>query len=385
MKMRIVFTVARRAVSGLVAVVLTVVVLLLESSIPSTGKAAATVSSVPPAVYDSRYDLDHDSDIDIVDIMLVASHWGAIGTWSGDCAAIQEAINALPVTGGQVVIQAGTFICTTPIVIDRDNVDLRGQGSATVLRLADGANSPVLVLGQTIMYPTMARTNIRVSDLTIDGNRENQTVECWGGPCDTGGLTYIRNNGITLRGVSDVLVERVTVTRARSGGLVSEKGSRRVTVHDLASFDNYFDGLAAYETEDSIFSQLQIYDNAYAGISLDIRFNNNIISDAVITGNGRQGIFMRDSRDNLFQGIQIRNSGEQGVFLAQVDTDPTKPASGNTFSEIIISGSVAAGLRVNDASCVNNSVVASQFVANQGGCISEETPGLVQALGNICR
>jgi hypothetical protein len=26
--------------------------------------------------YDTCYDLDHDCDIDIVDIMLVAAHWG---------------------------------------------------------------------------------------------------------------------------------------------------------------------------------------------------------------------------------------------------------------------------------------------------------------------
>jgi len=26
--------------------------------------------------YESRYNLDHDCDIDIVDIMLVATHWG---------------------------------------------------------------------------------------------------------------------------------------------------------------------------------------------------------------------------------------------------------------------------------------------------------------------
>ncbi len=178
----------------------------------------------------------------------------ATGVWSDNCLAIQAGIDALPPTGGQVIVHAGTYTCTVPIVIDRDNVDLRGQGPATVLRLADSANSPVLVLGQTTTLPFVTRSNIRVSDLFIDGNRESQTLECWGGPCDTGGLTAIRNNGITLRRVSDVLIERVTVSRARSGGLVSEKGSRRLTVRDFTSFDNHFDGLAAYETEDSTFS-----------------------------------------------------------------------------------------------------------------------------------
>jgi hypothetical protein len=264
-------------------------------------------------------------------------------------------------------------------------VGLHGQGSATVLRLANGANSPVLVLGQTTTPPTITRTHIYVSDLAIEGNRDHQSLECWGGTCDTGGLTYIRNNGITLRRVSDVAIERVIISGARSGGLVTEKGSRRVTVHDLTSFGNYYDGLAAYETEQSVFSGLYIHDNPYAGLSLDIRFNNNVVSEAVITGNGRQGIFMRDSRDNLFHGLHIQNSGEQGLFLAQVDLDASKPASGNTFDGMVVSGSAGAGLRVNNPSCVNNLVVASQFISNGAECISEASPGLVSTSGVICR
>ncbi|HSG39835.1 MAG TPA: hypothetical protein VLE27_09380, partial [Thermoanaerobaculia bacterium] len=85
------------------------------------------------------------------------------------CAAIQQAINALPARGGEVVIPAGTHVCTVPIVIDRNNVVLRGAGAATVLRLANGANAPVLVIGQTSAAPTVERRNIRVSDFTIDG------------------------------------------------------------------------------------------------------------------------------------------------------------------------------------------------------------------------
>jgi len=304
---------------------------------------------------------------------------------SSDCAAIQAAIDSLPAAGGQIIVASGTYTCTTAIVVDRDNVDLRGQGPATVLRLADNTNSPVLVLGQTTTPPGVTRSHIRVSNLSIDGNRANQTMECWGGPCDAGGLTFIRNSGVTLRRVGDVQIESVIAHHARSGGLVVEKGSQRVTVRDFTSFDNFFDGLAAYETEDSLFTGLHLYDNPFAGLSLDIRFNNNIVSDAVLAGNGKQGIFMRDSRDNLFHGIQIRNSGEQGVFLAQVDADATTPAVGNTFIGLTVSGSASAGFRVNNPSCVDNSLSNSQFVGNAGGCISDATLGRLHVFGNICR
>jgi hypothetical protein len=309
------------------------------------------------------------------------------GIRSFDCKTIQKAIDALPPIGGMVIIQAGTYNCRAPVVIDRDNVDLRGMGSASVLRLADNTNAPVLLIGNITETPTVLHTNIHVSDIVIDGNRENQnqTFECWGGECGTGGHTYIRNNGITLRHVSDVLIERVTVKKARSGGLVSERNNQRVSVHDFTSFDNHFDGLAAYLTENSIFSDLYLHDNLAAGLSFDIGFNNNILSNVIITRSGTVGVFMRDSRDNLLNGFQIRNSTEHGVFLAQVGSDNTKPASGNTLSAIFVSGSGGAGLRANDPSDVNNLVIGSQFIGNSGGCISEAMPGLVQSTGTICR
>ncbi len=228
-----------------------------------------------------------------------------------DCASIQQAIDNLPGEGGLVII-SGTYLCHTAIVIDRDNVELRGEGASTLLQLAAGANSPVLVIGNTSTPPATTRRHIKVSSLTIDGNWSQQAWECWGGACDSGGLTYIRNNAITVRGAEDVLIEAVAVHSARSGGLVTEKVVRRLTVRDFTSYGNFFDGLAAYETEDSLFSGLYLHDNPYAGMSLDIGFNHNLVSDALLADNGKQGVFMRDSRDNLFQGLQIPRQRRAG-------------------------------------------------------------------------
>jgi hypothetical protein len=285
-------------------------------------------------------------------------------------------INSLPATGGEVFIPAGVYTCTKPIVIDRDNVRLYGQGPETVLRLADGANAPVLVLGQTEPDPTVTRHNIRVSDLVIDGNRANQPDECWGGDCAN---NPIRNNGITLRRVSDALIARVTVFRARSGGLVSERGCRRLIIRDFTSSDNQFDGLAGYETENSSFSGLRLHDNLAAGLSFDLRFNHNFFSDVIITGSMEVGLFMRDSRDNVFHDLQVRDSKKDGVFLAQVDLDTTKPAVSNTFIRGSVSGSGGAGFSVPNESCVNNLVVAFRFSGNVGVCIYEPAQGLVKA------
>lgn len=299
------------------------------------------------------------------------------------CGAIQHTINQLPRGGGEVVIPAGTFVCKTPIIIDRSNISLRGSGSGTSLRLADGANAPVIVMGQAIKVPNTETRNVVVSDLRIDGNRKNQDFECMGGVCSD--EFPLRNNGISIRHCYDCRVERVTVHSAASGGLVTELKSRRLTIRDYRSFDNEFDGLAGYETRDSIFTGIHIHDNLAAGFSFDIKFNNNVFNNIVIDNSGSVGIFIRDSFDNVFTNLQITNSREHGIFLAQVDDEQDKAAVGQTFTGLMVSGSGGYGVLVNDPSCVNTLLVGAQLINNQAGCVGEVVAGLVGNVGSICR
>jgi hypothetical protein len=43
--------------------------------------------------------------------------------------------------------------------------------------------------------------------------------------------------------------------------MASISGTRRLTVRNYTAFDNQFDGLACYQTEDSHFSHLNLHDN----------------------------------------------------------------------------------------------------------------------------
>jgi hypothetical protein len=204
-----------------------------------------------------------------------------------------------------------------------------------------------------------------------------------GGPCSD--EFPLRNNGISIRRCVDCVVQSVTVYGAMSGGLVTELGCRRLTIRDYTSYDNEFDGLAGYETEDSTFSGIHLYGNKAAGISTDIKFNNNKFYDVTIADNRTVGIFMRDSLDNSFTNLHIRDSVQHGIFLAQVNTDPSTAATGNTFTGVVISRSGGMGILANDASCINNMMVGAQFINNKHGCISEAATGLVENVGAICR
>ncbi|MGH9266825.1 MAG: right-handed parallel beta-helix repeat-containing protein, partial [Acidimicrobiales bacterium] len=217
----------------------------------------------------------------------------------------------------------------------------------------------------------------------IDGNRLKQAAECLRGPCSI--ANPLRNNGISVRRASDVIVERVTAHSARSGGLVTELGSRRVRVSAFTAYDNQFDGLAGYDTRESVFTGLQLHDNLAAGLSFDGDFNQNLLSDVTISRSGSVGIFMRKSRENVFDSLQVRDSREHGIFLSQVDLDTTTPATGNSFTGVVVAGSAGRGIWVNDASDVNNLLAGAQLVSNAAGCVFEAVAGLLLQSAVLCR
>ncbi len=311
-----------------------------------------------------------------------------------DCDGIRSAIAKLPVQGGVVNVAAGLYNCGEPIVIDRDNVVLRGAGKDKVtIRLMDQVHRPILVIGDRHIvqnekgqYVVTKRVkNIKVSGFTLDGNRANHDVtkECGETHCD-GDPSSIRNNGITIRGASDVVVEDMIAHSTISGGMVTEKYCERLTIRNYESYNNYFDGLAGYETEQSTFENMYLHNNRGAGISLDINFNNNTLIRSRLHDNGDVGIFARFLRGNKFIQVDIQRSGNHGVFLAAAESVGTC-AQDNTFASVRINGSKGAALRLND-DCAGNRITGnSDITNNQYGTVSEKVTGSVFIGNNVAR
>jgi hypothetical protein len=274
-----------------------------------------------------------------------------------------------------------------PIVLRRDFLTLRGSGPKTILYLKDKANCPVVILGAPDRQ-AKATTQLRLADLFIDGNRDNQQVELWRAGKDG---SLINNNGVDVRHVTDSVVENVISCRCRSGGLVTSGGNRKLIIREFTAFDNEYDGLACYETEESEFSGLALHDNHAAGISLDLAFNHNVIDRATLARNDL-GIFMRYARDNSFKNLTIHSSRNHGVFIAQVAEEtasgwkhfPGTECTGNRFTGLEISSCGGNAVRINDVTCTNNLITGETFANNRlGGLVGAEAK-IVKAdlLGN---
>jgi hypothetical protein len=282
--------------------------------------------------------------------------------------------------GGEVDLIAGKYLVHKPIILRKDGQTLRGLGDATVLVLADGANCPVIILGSLSPDAAHPVKDVHLADLFIDGNGMNQPKEVWLVLPDGAG---VYNNGVDVWGTDNATVENVVCSHCRSGGMVTTARTRRLTVKDYTAFDNQFDGLACYLTEESHFSHLNLHDNLAAAISLDLNFNHNVIQDAVLTGDDL-GIFMRQSRDNSFEGVTVKQCHHHGVFMAQTVAQtaagwrpcPGSECTGNTFSKLLITNCGGKAFLVNDAGCGHNTICDGQFVDNTQG-------GLFQAAANL--
>jgi hypothetical protein len=293
--------------------------------------------------------------------------------------AIQSALDNLP-AGGEVVLSAGQYMIRRPIMLRQDGQTLRGCGPSTVLFLADDANCPVVILGSLSATAKNPIKGLRLADLSIDGNRKNQRKEVWRILPEGAG---VYNNGVDVWGASDATVEGVVCCHCRSGGLATSTGTRRLTVRNYTSFDNQFDGLACYQTEDSHFSHLYLHDNPGAGISLDLDFNHNVIQDAVLSGNDL-GIFMRQSCKNIFDGVTIKQCRHHGVFMAETGVQtpagwqlsPGTECRGNTFNKLLVTHCGGKAFLVNDKGCDHNTICDGQFLDNAQG-------GLFQAAANL--
>lgn len=119
------------------------------------------------------------------------------GTGDGitdDTAAIQAAVDACATTGGITYLAAGTWVVSSPILLAR-GVILLGATTfdpehGTVLRLADGANCPMLwtpggASGDPLVGTGDGTHFMGIDLLVLDGNGDNQAsdniaVKMWG-------------------------------------------------------------------------------------------------------------------------------------------------------------------------------------------------------------
>lgn len=95
---------------------------------------------------------------------------------TNDQEEIIQALNALPATGGEVVILDGTYNITASINIPKDNVSIRGSGNATTLKRMYNSTSASSGATARGLITLNEKSGCKIQDLQIDGNKATYTA-----------------------------------------------------------------------------------------------------------------------------------------------------------------------------------------------------------------
>jgi len=173
---------------------------------------------------------------------------------------VQRAVDAAA-RNATVCLGPGTFRLPRFVAIERGGVRLRGAGSSTVLRLADGVQSPLVVVGDYRHRVPAAP----VADVTIEALR---LVGGGGGGREAApDRPYLTNSALVVRRGRNVTIRDVDASACRSACFLTEHDSRDVTIERCTVSGATWDGISLNRTARLRLVGNTIRDNTAAGVT----------------------------------------------------------------------------------------------------------------------
>ena len=229
---------------------------------------------------------------------------------TNDQEEIIQALNALPATGGEVVILDGTYNITASINIPKDNVSIRGSGNATTLkRMYNSTNTDS---GSTAsgLITLNEKSGCKIQGLQIDGNKTTYTA--------------IYNYGINLYSSSNNTITGNTCNN-NNYGIHIYSSSNDNTITGNTCNNNY--GIYLYSSSNNTITGNTCNNNDYIGINLYSSSNNNTITGNTCNNNDYIGINLYSSSNNTITGNTCNNN-DYGIRLY---SSSNNTVTGNTY------------------------------------------------------
>jgi hypothetical protein len=223
---------------------------------------------------------------------------------------LQAAVDRVPNDGkpATVCLTAGDFHVTKLLSLQRDGLRLRGQGDATVLRMQDGVQQPVIVVGD---YQN-ERPQRPIRDVVVE------QLQIVGGSADKEFMPerpYLSNSLVVVRAGQNIRLSGLRVSKCRSACLLSEYDSRDLLIERNDVSGAIWDGVSFNRTSKVKLIDNYIHDNVAAGITTE-HLEDSEIRNNRLERNGSQGVYLADARRNLFVGHQFTGNKGAGIYLA---------------------------------------------------------------------
>ena len=253
-----------------------------------------------------------------------AAHFRCDG--ENDDATIQAAIDALPSSGGRIVLSEETFNITTDILLSGlSDIRIEGSGKATVLKLVASLANNVAIFSNV----TTAVNRITFSDFLLDGNKSNQ-----GAATGQDGITLSGNrvhftrvdainftgNGLTLTS-SIESSDHCTALQCYVDGCnigISFKGGTKSSIDDCVAVNSAGVGINAGDSSRRIkIIGCEANGNGTHGIAAVANGEHSIIGNHC-QGNTGKGIRI-NSNFNTIIGNVCEENEQDGITLSGAD------------------------------------------------------------------
>lgn len=249
---------------------------------------------------------------------------------TNDQTVIQQAIDALPSTGGKIVLLEGTYNISGQITVNQPNVTICGMGNNTILKAAKSSSTLTMLRCST-------HSGFKISNLVMDFEN-NSSAQCIGIQLYVSGHSTIENisilnnkgNGIEwykcdytrFNGVSFVNVRQCIWDRGYNhssifSGVIIDTATNGIVLETNSEL-NQIDGcIVRYATGKGISSDsayTMINDNIVYGCGVGITANGNCstVSDNNACDNDT-GISINGKMINVSGNTAVRTDGSGNV------------------------------------------------------------------------
>jgi parallel beta-helix repeat protein len=230
---------------------------------------------------------------------------------TNDQEEIIQALNALPATGGEVVILDGTYNITASINIPKDNVSIRGSGNATTLkRMYNSTNTDSGATAKGLITLN-EKSGCKIQGLQIDGNKATYTASY-----NYGIYLYSSSNNNTVTG---------NTCNNNSYGIRLDSSSNNNTVTGNTCNNNNY-GIYLVSSSDNTVTNNTCNNNSSYGIRLYSSSNNTVTGNTC--NNNISGISIYSSSNNTVTGNTCSNNDNNSIYLSSSSNNNT--VTGNT-------------------------------------------------------
>jgi len=350
--------------------------------------------------------------------------YGATGDGStDDTAAIQDAIDDLPVTGGAIIFPPGTYLINKSILMNgtsglRNYVTLTGSGPSTVIKFAASVGDVPCI---QIAGPGQTATGMLITNMFFDGNEANQGAGSHQTAIDLSGgirsqviacrIYDFYGDGIWVGGSQDCTISDSYFYDCANSGVA--QGTRNLIVSGLTidqarSYENTEHGMHLTHVDGLIVSSSVFRDNTKDGIRFQVGETTNIyrvVLDGVSSySNTEIGIaFYASSDGTTIQGFTvggcpIRDNGltglklyaDRGVIQSFSISGSTAATNGQSSEShgIELYGRVRCGTVSGNVCWSNNAIAGSTasgiWLEGRGDESDEDWLEAIAITGNCC-